>query len=61
MVSHVDVQVGDEVEANQTLAVIEAMKMETSIVAKCAGVVDQILIKKGDNVKAGELLITLKV
>ena len=61
MVSRVDVQVGDEVEANQTLAVIEAMKMETSIVSKCAGVVDQVLIKKGDNVKAGELLITLKV
>ena len=61
MVSRVDVQVGDEVEANQTLAVIEAMKMETSIVSKCAGVIDQVLIKKGDNVKAGELLITLKV
>ncbi len=61
MVSRVDVQPGDEVEANQTLAVIEAMKMETSIVSKCAGVVDQVLIKKGDNVKAGELLVTLKI
>lgn len=60
MVSRVDVEPGDEVEANQTLAVIEAMKMETSIVSKVSGIVDQVLIKKGDNVKAGELLITIK-
>ena len=60
MISRVDVAPGDEVEANQTLAVVEAMKMETSIVAPKGGVIDQVLIKKGDNVKAGELLITLK-
>jgi pyruvate carboxylase len=60
MISRVDVQPGDEVDENQVLAVVEAMKMETSIVAPRAGVIDQVLIKKGDNVKAGELLITLK-
>jgi pyruvate carboxylase len=60
MISRVDVQPGDEVDANQVLAVVEAMKMETSIVAPRAGVIDQVLIKKGDTVKAGELLITLK-
>lgn len=43
------------------LAVIEAMKMETSVVARMAGIVDQVLIKEGSSVKAGELLITLKV
>ncbi len=60
MISRVDVQPGDEVDENQVLAVVEAMKMETSIVAPKGGVIDQVLIKKGDNVKAGELLITLK-
>ena len=60
MISRVDVQPGDEVEENQVLAVVEAMKMETSIVAPKGGVIDQVLIKKGNNVKAGELLITLK-
>ena len=59
MISRVDVKPGDEVDENQVLAVIEAMKMETSIVAPKGGVIDQVLIKKGDNVKAGELLITL--
>ena len=42
------------------MAVIEAMKMETSVVARMAGTVDEVLIKEGMDVKAGELLITIK-
>ena len=60
MVSRVEVEPGDEVKQNQVLAVIEAMKMETSVVARRDGVIDEVFAKKGDNVKAGELLITLK-
>ena len=61
MVSKINVKPGDAVEENQVLAVIEAMKMETSVVARMAGVVDQVLIKEGTSVKAGELLMTIKV
>ena len=60
MVTKVNVKPGDKVEENQVLAVIEAMKMETSVVARMAGVVDEAFIAEGDNVKAGELLITIK-
>ncbi len=60
MVSKVSVKSGDEVKENQVLAVIEAMKMETSVVARMDGVVDEVLIKENMSVKAGELLITLK-
>ena len=60
MVSKVNVKPGDTVEENQVLAVIEAMKMETSVVARMKGTVDQVLIKEGGAVKAGELLITIK-
>ena len=60
MVTKVNVKPGDKVEENQVLAVIEAMKMETSVVARMAGTVDQVLVKEGGNVKAGELLITIK-
>ena len=60
MVSKINVRPGDQVEENQVLAVIEAMKMETSVVARMAGTVDQVLIKEGGAVKAGELLITIK-
>ena len=60
MVTKVNVKPGDKVEENQVLAVIEAMKMETSVVARMNGVVDQVLVKEGSNVKAGELLFTIK-
>jgi pyruvate carboxylase len=59
-VSKVEVAVGDKVEENQVLAVVEAMKMETSIVARMAGVVSEILVKPGQSVKAGELIMNLK-
>ncbi len=60
MVTKVNVKPGDKVEENQVLAVIEAMKMETSVVARMAGTIDEVLVKEGGNVKAGELLITIK-
>ena len=61
MVSKVNVRPGDEVKENQVLAVIEAMKMETSVVARMDGIVDEVFIKEGTSVKAGELLMTMKV
>lgn len=60
MISKVTVKRGDRVEVNQVVAVVEAMKMETSVVARMEGTIDEILIKEGDNVKAGELMITIK-
>ncbi len=60
MVSRVEVKPGDTVAENQVLAVIEAMKMEVSVVARMAGTVDQVLIEPGQAVKAGELLVTLQ-
>jgi pyruvate carboxylase len=60
MVSKVSVKPGDTVEENQVVAIIEAMKMETSVVARMAGTVDQVFITDGSNVKAGELLLTIK-
>ena len=60
LISRVAVQKGDKVKENQVLAVVEAMKMETSIVARMDGEIDTILVEAGDNVKAGELLMTIK-
>jgi len=60
MVSKVSVQPGDRVEANQVLGIIEAMKMETSVVARLAGTVEAVHVQEGDNVKAGQLLFTVK-
>ena len=43
---------------NQPLLTVEAMKMETSIVAKEDGVVDKIYVKEGDKVNQGDLLVS---
>ena len=51
---------GDEVKEGQSLLVIEAMKMETNIVASSSGVVESILKEEGQQVKTGELLIKIK-
>lgn len=60
MVSKVSVKSGDAVKENQVLAIIEAMKMETSVVSRMNGVVDELFIEPGHTVKAGELLMTIK-
>ena len=59
-VSKILVKKGDKVKANDSLAVIEAMKMETAVVAKCDGEVAEIFKAAGDNVKAGELIMVIK-
>lgn len=51
---------GEEVKENQTLVVIEAMKMETNIKSPVSGIVESVTIKEGQQVKSGELLIKLK-
>lgn len=54
------VDVGDAVEAGDTLATIEAMKMEASITAPRAGVIERAVIDKVQQVEAGDLLVTLR-
>jgi len=50
---------GDSIEKDQTLAIIEAMKMETIITAKESGVVEKVFVKSGDTLEKGQLLIKL--
>ncbi len=55
----VKVAVGDTVAPGQTLAVLEAMKMENNIDASCGGVVKQILVQPGATVMEGDSLIVI--
>jgi pyruvate carboxylase len=59
-VSKVMVKKGDEVKENDVLLIIEAMKMETSVVARADGVVSEVKVEAGDSVVAGQLLMKLK-
>lgn len=54
------VQVGDAVEAGQTLAVVEAMKMFHPLKAERAGIVRAILAASGEEVAAGKPLFRLE-
>ncbi|MCL2165030.1 MAG: pyruvate carboxylase [Oscillospiraceae bacterium] len=60
MVSKILVKKGDAVTKNQVLLIVEAMKMETSIVANIDGAVDEILVGERAEIVAGELLMRLK-
>jgi len=58
-VSKLNIKKGDKVVENQALITIEAMKMETSVVARTTGTVEEVFVREGQFVKAGELLATL--
>jgi 3-methylcrotonyl-CoA carboxylase alpha subunit len=55
------VKTGDTVKAGQTLAVMEAMKMEHTIAAPKDGTVAELLYAPGDQVAEGAELLTLAV
>lgn len=54
------VKKGERVEENQSLLIIEAMKMETNITAKKAGVIESIHVSEKQQVKTGELLLKME-
>lgn len=54
------VKEGDAVVENQPLIVIEAMKMETTIVSKCNGLIDKVYVNQNNMVSDKQLLISLK-
>lgn len=51
--------VGDKVRENDTLILIEAMKMETPVASPCDGEVASIEVAQGDVVEAGQLILTI--
>jgi biotin carboxyl carrier protein len=57
VVIRVDAEIGKTIAENETLMVLEAMKMETVIIAPIAGKIAKINRAVGDPVKAGQVLI----
>ena len=53
------VNTGERVKEGQSLAVIEAMKMETNIVAVIEGIIEEVYVSEGQPVKTGELLMKI--
>ncbi len=53
------VQLGDQVQAGDTIAILEAMKTEIRVLAPAAGHIHELLCKPGRDVRAGQPLATL--
>jgi acetyl-CoA carboxylase biotin carboxyl carrier protein len=53
------VNVGDEVQEEQVLVVLESMKMEMPVESPESGTVAAILVEKGQAVEEGEVLVRL--
>ena len=45
---------GTSVSEEETMIIIESMKMEIPVLASCAGTVAQILVKEGEDVSEGQ-------
>ena len=60
-IARLEVGAGDTVIAGQTLAVIEAMKMEIRVTAGAAGTVAAVRLLAGAQVEAGAILMELDI
>ena len=56
----VEVEVGQEVEEGDTVAILESMKMEMPVEAEDQGTVKEILCEEGQSVSEGDALVVLE-
>lgn len=54
------VKEGQKVEAEETVLVLEAMKLENEIYCEKGGEIEEIKVKVGDTVAANDVLIIIK-
>ena len=57
MVTRVNVQPGQQIQVNDLLLVLEAMKMETNVVSPGAGKVKNVTVAQGDGVQLNQVLV----
>ena len=56
----INVEIGQKVDIDDTVVILESMKMEIPVESKYRGVVREILIKEGDNVNEDQEIIILE-
>ncbi|MBI4618656.1 MAG: biotin/lipoyl-binding protein [Desulfobacterales bacterium] len=55
----VDVKVGDKVEENSQMALLEAMKMEIPVVAPVSGTIKELNVSVGQTVQADTVIAVI--
>ena len=55
----IEVAIGDSVGEEDTLIILESMKMEIPLLAPRAGVVKEILVAEGEAVAEGDIAVVL--
>ncbi|MCG8589820.1 MAG: acetyl-CoA carboxylase biotin carboxyl carrier protein subunit [Proteobacteria bacterium] len=56
----IEKQVGDTVQEEDVLLIIESMKMEIPVEAPCGGRVAEFRVAEGDSVEEGTVLVVLE-
>lgn len=56
----IEVEIGDQVEEDDEVVILESMKMEMPVESPCDGVVKEILVSEGDAVDEDQVLIILE-
>lgn len=59
LILQINLQEGDSFSEGDPLLILEAMKMENVLKAPCDGTISKILVKAGDPVEKGQILIEL--
>jgi len=57
IVTRIDVEPGQSVQAGETILVVEAMKMENNLTAASAAKVNSVQVKVGDSVKVSQIMV----
>jgi acetyl-CoA carboxylase biotin carboxyl carrier protein len=52
--------VGDRVEVEEVILILESMKMEIPVEAPCAGRLAEIRVSEGENVEEGSILAVIE-
>lgn len=60
LVGEVLVKVGDEIAVDDSIVVVESDKATVEVPSTVAGTVESVVVKEGDSVKEGVVLITVK-
>lgn len=54
------IELGDRITADQTVCIVEAMKIMNEVAAKVAGIVERILVENGEPVEFGQPLFAIR-